>query len=545
MKTKINKKRNLIISLIFAILSSVVIVVCHKFVADGTLFMTETETSLPGLGIKLFYQIIYLAVLLFLIFSLVAHVALKSDISIFKFEIPWMHYEKKKRNLINAAIMLILLIPAFLALYPGYQSYDAPVVAGSFLEGGGLTTYQPVLHTIFTAACYKLGFLLTADYAAGVTIYALIQEILTIIAFLVVINKMLEWKVPDLMIGVPLLLLILNPLVQLFIFTTTKDTLYGVLTLLWIVYLVDGYRKDKMSIIPTSIVAILMVQLRKQGLYILIITFPLYLLLEWRKKKKKKSIILSFIIPIVVSFIIYGPLFSLLGIGGDRAAEKLSVPIQQIARVLVLEKDTVEEEDLELIYHYMPEESLEGYIPEISDLVKAKFDSAYYNEHKAEFWKVWWKLFKTHKKSYIDSFLYLTVGYFYPDASATNGWGYVDTYKTFQGKEYQPKPILNGYYNYLMSAAKNMLSNTPVLSNLMCIGLPFWLLVVLLFVGLIRKQKAFWIALIPSGLYGATLLLGPVCCCRYVLPLYLCFPILIAVLFVENNKNDRDLVSLT
>jgi hypothetical protein len=51
--------------------------------------------------------------------------------------------------------------------------------------------------------------------------------------------------------------------------------------------------------------------------------------------------------------------------------------------------------------------------------------------------------------------------------------------------------------------------------------------------------------LIPSGLYGATLLLGPVCCWRYVLPLYLCFPILIAVLFVENNKNDRDLASLT
>lgn len=535
MGTNAGQTRNRIISLIFAILSAALIVVCHKFVTDGTLFTTEEEASLSGIHIRMLDQLLWLAVLLYLLFMAAAHLVLKNDILLWNFEIPWMHGERRKSTLINGAILFILLMPAFLALYPGYQAYDAPIVAGAFLKDGALTTYQPVLHTVFTAACYKLGFLLTGGYTAGVTIYGLVQEILTIIVFLIVINKMLDWKVPDLVIALPFLLLILNPMVQVFIFMTTKDTLYSVFTLLWIVYLVDGYRKDTVNLIPTVIAAILMVQLRKQGLYILILTFPFVLFLQWRRKTKRRNVILSFAVPIVISFMIYGPLFSLLGIGGDRAAEKLSVPIQQIARVLVYEKDTVAKEDLEQIYRYMPKESLEGYIPEISDLVKVKFNNDYYASHKAGFWKVWWKLLRIHKESYIDSFLYLTVGYFYPDSGATNGWGYTDNYKAFLDNDYEPRPILKGYYNYLMSAAKTMLDDTPFLSNLMCIGLPFWFLVAVLLIGLVRRQRAFWIALIPSGLYGATLLLGPVCCWRYVLPLYLSIPVLCAVLFTEEQ----------
>lgn len=57
-----------------------------------------------------------------------------------------------------------------------------------------------------------------------------------------------------------------------------------------------------------------------------------------------------------------------------------------------------------------------------------------------------------------------------------------------------------------------------------------------LYLGLIRRKRAYWLALIPLALFSATNLLGPVCCIRYVIPLYMTLPIEIASLFVDTKR---------
>ena len=57
-----------------------------------------------------------------------------------------------------------------------------------------------------------------------------------------------------------------------------------------------------------------------------------------------------------------------------------------------------------------------------------------------------------------------------------------------------------------------------------------------LYLGLIRRKRAYWLTLIPLALFSATNLLGPVCCIRYVIPLYMTLPIEIASLFVDTKR---------
>lgn len=416
------------------------------------------------------------------------------------------------------------------------------MAAETFLQNGHLDAQQPVLHTIFTAGCYVLGNSITGNYQTGVLIYALIQELAVIVIYVIASDKLIELKVPDLVIGIPTVLLFINPIVQTFIFATDKDTLYGAFALLWVVYLVDGYRKCDMDVISLSISALMMCQMRKQGIYILIITFLICSMTCIRRLRSVRysRMAASFLIPIVCSIIISGPIYSVMGIGTDNPAEKLSVPIQQISRVVATEKDSVANEDLEIIYKYLPEDSFAAYIPEISDPVKSCFNNDLYSENKADFWRVWWKLFDSHKKAYIDAWLYLVVGYFCPDAGATNNWGYVAPFVTFLGEEFHQEPILHGYNQYLMSASSSMLNGAPFLSNFICISMPFWVMAYLAFLALTKRKKTAAICIIPSLLYFATLLIGPVCCIRYVLPLYMQLPALIASHFIDDKQYEKD-----
>jgi hypothetical protein len=528
--------------IIFSLLASVIIVLSHKFVADGTLFVIDGSNDTYSTCLSYIYQVVFLGFLLFLVYCFFEHLIIKHAFADFKqISIPWFHYDRIKRGLINALILFCLLLPAFLALYPGYQSYDAPLAAGAFLQDGHLDALQPVLHTVFTASCYALGNFVTGSYQAGVLIYALIQELVVIAIYVIVIDKLIELKVPDLVIGISTALLFINPVVQTFVFATDKDTLYGAFALLWVVYLVDGYRKCDMDVIPLSISALMMCQMRKQGIYILIITFLICLVTCFRRLKSDRypHFVASFLIPIVCTMIISGPIYSVLGIAGDNPAEKLSVPIQQIARVVATEKETVASEDLEIIYKYLPQESFATYIPEISDPVKSCFNNDLYSENKADFWLVWWKLFDSHKKTYVDAWLYLVVGYFYPDASGTNDWGYVAPFVTFLGEEFHQEPILHGYNQYLMSASSSMFNGAPLLSNLICISMPFWVIAYLACQGLTKRKKVTLICLIPPLLYFATLLIGPVCCIRYVLPLYMLLPTCIASCFIDDKHHEK------
>ena len=523
-----HSKRQIGLSALFSVLLSLTIVVCHKFISDGTVFAQNSYDHAVML-----YQLLMTIPILYFILLFVSDLTLEKDYIRSGFTVPWFHFSTKRRTIINSVIIFLILLPAFLALFPGYQSYDGPYAAGPYLTNGVLSSYQPVLHTLLISYCYKLGYLICNNCEAGVLIYVIIQEVAVIAILNIAINKMIEWKTPDFVICYLFLMLLLNPIVQIFIFATTKDTFFGIFLLLWLVCLIDNYIRKEASVIPAIISAILMCFFRKQGVYILVFTLPLYVMLVWKKRNQALRPLLTLIVPAIFYLLISGPVFVYLGVDEDPVAEKLSVPIQQIARVVSEEGDLLSSEELEEIKKFIPEENLQSYIPEISDPVKAGFNNDYYKNHRSEFWRLWFRLFINHKGTYLDSLLYGIVGYFYPKSEATNAWGYLCDYTLLLNMEYRIHPILKGYYAYLMSAGKTMFNNLPILSDLISIGMPVWALALTVFLALIKKKKAIWIVIFSAALYFSTLLLGPVCCIRYVIPLYFTIPLQGAVLFSQ------------
>ena len=566
-KFKMNSKRNITLTILFALVSALTVSICHFFLRN------ETVSGINGSYIVKSLIFFLLMICLFYILGALAHTSRLTK-GIQKIKIPFFH--GKWQILVNTVIITLLLLPAFLALYPGYQAYDGPAQVTSFLAGAYPNT-QPVIHTFIIGQLYKISHDLTGSYTLGLALYSVLQAATFIFAMVFTTNKLIKWNVPDLITALTLLFTVVNPMVQVFVFTTTKDAYFASFMLLFIVEIVDIYKNESTpgfaKTIAAIIFAILMCLFRKQGLYILVLTLPVSLLVQGLRGKSKlagstsindsnstsqpasaartasanqpaefkpahKLLALAtiFLTSILICFLIFKLAYPALGIEKDAAAEKLSVPIQQITRVVATHPERLTEEDMVEIEKFIPAENLATYVPQISDPVKAGFNNEYYEENSSQFWSLWLRIGKANKTEYINQIMYGILGYFYPGSEATNGWGYLCPIVQLPDWTLDHAGFFILYKNYLLDAGLNMFHNTFLISTLVCIGLPMWIHLMVLYLGLIRRKRAYWLALIPLALFSATNLLGPVCCIRYVIPLYMTLPIEIASLFVDTKR---------
>ena len=103
------------------------------------------------------------------------------------------------------------------------------------------------------------------------------------------------------------------------------------------------------------------------------------------------------------------------------SAEALNIPLQQLARAYKSGGETMSEEDLELLYAYLPPEGLANYRPYITDGVKMYFNNDLYKKDPAGFWRIYLRLFRKYPGSYLIAPAYLTMGdWFLTDTSHTS-----------------------------------------------------------------------------------------------------------------------------
>ena len=96
--------------------------------------------------------------------------------------------------------------------------------------------------------------------------------------------------------------------------------------------------------------------------------------------------------------------------------ETLSVPLQQFARVWIENKDTLTEEEKELIKTFLPGNDIEQvYNPICSDPIKAKFSNSIWNEKKIEFIELCTKMWIKYPQASLEALLCNSYGYWYPN----------------------------------------------------------------------------------------------------------------------------------
>ena len=437
------------------------------------------------------------------------------------------------------AIIFIAWLPYFLTYYPGLTTSDSMAEIYQAIGRNSLSNHHPVLHILLISICIGLGNLIK-DYNLGVAIYSIVQMLILSSIFSFSIYYMSKRNAPRNIQIITLIFYALYPINALFSIIMWKDVLFAGIMLLFTISITEmcsnteRFLKSKYLNALFIITILLVILFRNNGLYVVALLLP-FLLIAYKKYWKK--ILLIFVISILTTSIIKGPIFSLLNIEEGQVREALSVPMQQLARVEKYKSDSLTKNEQNLIHKYIQTDEIGTiYNPVISDPIKNHFNSQNFSENKGEFISLWVGLFFKYPVEYIESFLCNSYGYWYPEASH---WVANRTVENNDiGIQNSPK-FPTEFIQRIDSLIEKR--DLPIISMFFSIGFAFWIIVVFFMYSIYTKKYKQLLAYIPILILWLTTLASPVFCeYRYVYSMFTCIPILVFGTLSLDFKNKEN-----
>lgn len=466
----------------------------------------------------------------------------------------------KHKKLLAFCVIFVFSFLVYLALYPGVYGYDS-INQVDRIYKGYMNTHYSVLFCVIIGYMVKLGENIFNSYQIGVGIFVFIQIIaLSLVTSNVVVecynytkNKIVYWIVVS--------FYCIFTFYKIMVVSVAQDVLFSAFFTLIFIKLFristdkEKFLRNKFNYVFLATDILMLCFLRNNGLYAILFTVPFLLLI---KGKEKIFVICSFIIPLIIYKVIYGPVFGVLNIKSDNDGikEALSIPTQQLSRVYVYNKSAFDEENLKNFQKYYNDiDGLESYKigSSISDAQKNHINKEGIKNDLIGYIKFYIKIGIKDTKDYIDAFLLNSLGAWYPNKT------YPDTRMYHPLIEYDMTPVNDSintgfigvdrnsknlaYENVLNWLVKeNNWQKIPVFSTLYTLGFYFLSNMFMIGVVIMRKQ---WKLLIPTslivGLY-ITIFLAPVALFRYCFPIIICTPLVFIVIINKNfnNKGEED-----
>lgn len=468
----------------------------------------------------------------------------------------------KKFFFVCWGVIFVCWIPAFLAYYPAIMSYDFHRQSQEAMLGYiWFNSHHPLVHTFLIRMFLLLGEAI-GSYQIGMALFSLLQMLILslVLAYCCVMVYRLCARKWALYVSAGIFALLpIHPVLAL---SMTKDILFTALFLLLLLLLLElNQAKSTKAVvwlfIACALTGILAMMFRNNAVYAFVLFAVFYIILS-----KKKRLLYAALCVIIVA----GGLCSATGIqkamnaGSGSKVEMFSVVIQQFARTGKMHRDFLTEKEWSTINRYVLYEDWEGYNPPLADTVKGSVAVYAYPNWKDDIprmLKDWVTIGLHYPNDYIDAFLALTSGYWFLDdvthaevlgygedtnlgllytfnASQSANFEGVESHSFLPGvlKIYQKIVNGNAYYKW------------PVISNLFKPAFYCWILMlVLLSLMYLKKWRKTVLCLWPLT-YLFTLYLGPVVNMRYVYPIIVSVPLLLAWLFSEAEwscgKESRD-----
>ncbi len=449
----------------------------------------------------------------------------------------------RKSILVVTAILFVCWLPYLLKEFPGIATYDSIYQIQQALGIKKLTTWHPVLHTGLIQVCMKIGNDLFHSLNAGVAVYSVVQMILMASIFSISIWYMAKKEMPFGVRFVTLLYFAFCPTFPMMSITMGKDTIFSGMMVLLLIVLIElmtnanNVFQSKMKIALFALVTVITSLFRNNAMYMLILVTPFLVMYQKGYRLKIAGLLFgSVLLVLAINFIItHGlqvPHTNARGMAGE--IELFSVPLQQIARVMVDYKETVSEEDKNEICSFFKSKNFyESYQPFLANPIKCFVNTTYFVEHKGEFIALWFRLMPRYLASYIDGFLCMTSGYFDPEENRISLWTGICP----NDLEIETKPIYESYFVNLAEKFMNM-QNVPIVGLLFSTGFVLWIILALLAFNLYQKRYELSFAFLPILVYLFTVCLGPLNTeYRYIFFEFTCLPILVG--FTINNLEKR------
>lgn len=457
-----------------------------------------------------------------------------------------------KIRLLTFGVIFGIWFLTFIALFPGVYGYDAP---NQILQGLGkipVSSYQPIIHTFIMGKCVEIGHAIWGSYEMGLGIYSFLQMLFMVyVATRVCIFVYERTGKKSLWIATVLFFTIL-PLHSVFSVSSTKDIIFTGLFILLYMKIIniaeEPYVLGKSFWNAFSYMGLvfLLLWFRSNGIYVIIFMFIFALALL--RKVWKKILLLTFI-PIFLFLSLQSAVMVLGDIRkGDSLREMLSIPCQQLARVYTYNKDSLTEDEKEILFEIIPEDtfSVYPYRQTISDSIKGALDTDKLIKDPIKYLSFYLKIGIKNPKNYIEAAMLNCLATWYPNKyyqDERQYHPYIEV-EMIEAKIYNPnylelerKSLFPVYEQFLVKFFGGASWNRiPLVSSLFTVGTYVWLLLLYVLYIILKKN---YVALFPVSLLLGLILtniLGPVSLIRYGYPIIFAAPIILTQFKYINGK---------
>ena len=320
-------------------------------------------------------------------------------------------------------ILLCCWLPWFLYNFPGVMTPDS---ISQYSQAMGLTGYSdhhPFAHTLLIKLFLSLGMALFDNVYAAIACYTIFQMLLMALLLCYCLCILYRYGAGRKLCLLFLIFYACVPYNGSFAVTMWKDVLFSGFLLLFalcIYRLLHLYPSDEKLKKQPGLLALLLLSgllvclFRSNGLYVFLLTSPFLVIVlrrEW------KLLLPGLLIVAALALCIKGPVYDAIGVAEPAFSESLSIPAQQIARV-VHEGRTLTQEQIDLLNQTVDYDSIADYYqPELSDPVKALIqygNPEYLEAHKGAYLKLWIQLGLRYPLDYWNAFVDQTRGYWFP-----------------------------------------------------------------------------------------------------------------------------------
>lgn len=466
-------------------------------------------------------------------------------------------------------LLLLAWLPVYLAYYPGICAYDAPVQTGQIMDHYYFD-HHPIVHTLFLQGMLWLGSHIFGSVNAGMALYTAVQMLLLAGSMsygLLVLHRRKAGTVWQLVI---LLLGMFFPFHWYMSVSMTKDTVFSAFLLLQLVSFTELLLEDRRSLRPGAgdlvfgIATVGMILFRNNGKYamLVLLVFQVLTVCFGRKARKLWGRLLAVSLSaFCVGLFVLSAVFSATHAEQGDRREMLSMPIQQMARcmvyhggigVLAADDGTMDDTDKALINDFILDEAYRDYDPGFADPVKRHTNTYVVRYRSGDFIRTYLHLLKQYPGDMINAALATNAGFLSPfdvthaevnRVEGRAGLSYVQTRweeDTLNGRGIYKDSKWPRLFEPLENwAENNSYLQIPVLKYLFVPGSYLWLYLGLAAILVIAGRKRLCLPLaIVAGYYG-TMLLGPTVQMRYVYPVMLALPYLLALTAVRCRKAEE------
>lgn len=414
--------------------------------------------------------------------------------------------------------------------YPGNLSSDSIDQIGQIMRGQ-YSNHHPFWHTMIIKACISLGLQLFGEINAAVAVYSVFQIIFMSACFAYAIVTVFQQKISLKIILLGVMWYAFMPYHIVYSTTMWKDIIFAGAVLLFTTSLYRiWYEVGKCKILNWSnlfLGGLLFALLRSNGRIAVILTLVGMVIIFRAKYKIIYCIMISVIL---IAYILNGPILTKLDVTKPSIQESLSIPLQQIARVVVDEGELTEEQCMRIDNILDIEKIKEVYHPSVSDPIKALLDRDSFSEDVVANMQLWLELGIQHPGSYIKAWVDQTKGYW------NGGYIYTVYYHWIYENDFGiVRSVKNDYAMNIMVGIADIVAANPFYGILRGIGINAWAIFGLALLNYFKgsKRKAF-LSFPVMGIVATLLIATPLFSeFRYAYSIFTCIPFLTLITFTK------------